>query len=415
MPAMDVSPHDLLDNDIREAWRGYNREDVEALLEKAAATIEGLGEKVKQLNDRVTDAETDMSHGKETEDMLHRTLLLAQRTADEAVTEAQTRARQLLEDAENKASALVTEAEVNARRVAESERTRLENEILDLASRREMLSGDVDALEQYESEHRGRLQRALESDLEILKKQKSGSSVPRPKMSGVDIPGLAEGIARPAPVVEKAAPAKPAVEKSAPAKPAVEKSAPAKPAVEKSVVEKPAAAKPAVEKPAVAKPAVEKPAAAKSAVEKPAAAKSAPAKAKPVAVEPEAELAPAAASSGDKPSGDASVDLTAADEKSDVAATGEVDKFETYIPAVKTTEPAKADAGNGVTGTETSTPGVEAVEGKMLDDDAFFASLREAVRDDAPLGPRDDDAGEPGFFDQDEADAANRKLFKRRR
>ncbi len=410
MPAMDVSPRDLLDNDIREAWRGYNREDVEALLEKAAATIEGLGEKVKQLNDRVTDAETTMSHGKETEDMLHRTLLLAQRTADEAVTEAQTRARQLLEDAENKASALVTEAEANARRVAESERTRLENEILDLASRREMLSGDVDALEQYESEHRGRLQRALESDLEILKKQKPSSSVPRPKMSGVDIPVPAEGIARPAPVVEKAAPAKPAVEKAAPAKPAVEKSV-----VEKPAVEKPAVEKPAVEKPAAAKPAVEKPAAAKPAVEKPAAAKSAPAKAKPVAVEPEAELAPAAASSGDKPSGDASVDLTAADEKSDVAATGEVDKLETYIPAAKTTEPAKADAGNGVTGTETSTPGVEAVEGKMLDDDAFFASLREAVRDDAPLGPRDDDAGEPGFFDQDEADAANRKLFKRRR
>jgi cell division initiation protein len=385
MPAMDVSPRDLLDNDIREAWRGYNREDVEALLEKAAATIEGLGEKVKQLNDRVTDAETNMSHGKETEDMLHRTLLLAQRTADEAVTEAQTRARQLLEDAENKASALVTEAEANARRVAENERTRLENEILDLASRRETLSGDVDALEQYESEHRGRLQRALESDLESLKKQKPGSSVPRPKMSAVEVPLLAEGIARPAPVVEKAAP----------------------------VVEKPAVEKPAPEKPAVEKPAVEKPAVEKPAPEKPAVAKSAPAKAKPVAVEPEAELAPAAASSGDKPSGDASADLTAADEGA--AATGEVDRFEAYIPAAKTTEPAKADAGNGVTGTETSTPGVEAVEGKMLDDEAFFASLREAVRDDAPLGPRDDDAGEPGFFDEDEADTANRKLFKRRR
>ncbi len=61
------------------------------------------------------------------------------------------------------------------------------------------------------------------------------------------------------------------------------------------------------------------------------------------------------------------------------------------------------------------TPGADAVEGKMLDDDAFFASLREAVRDDVPLGPRDDEAAEPGFFDQDEADATNRKLFKRRR
>ena len=45
-----------------------------------------------------------------------------------------------------------------------------------------------------------------------------------------------------------------------------------------------------------------------------------------------------------------------------------------------------------------------------LDDDAFFASLREAVRDDAPLGPRD----ERGFYDQDDAEDG-RKLFRRKR
>jgi cell division initiation protein len=351
MPAMDVSPKELLDNDIREAWRGYNREDVEALLEKAAATIEGLGEKVKQLNDRVRAAETDMSHGKETEDMLHRTLLLAQRTADEAVTEAQTRARQLLEDAENKSRALVTEAEASARRISADERTRLENEILDLASRREALTGDVDALEQYESEYRGRLQRALESDLEILKQQTAGPSVPRPQLSAVEIPVLAEGFARRAPVVEE------------------------------PVAEEPAAEELAAEEPAAEKPAVENP-----------------------EVDNEAEPELAAASSGDEPSADTSVDLTAA---------GDVSKFEAYVAEAKTAEPPNADAGNGVAAAET--PGVEAVEGKMLDDDAFFASLREAVRDDAPLGPRDDEAAEPGFFDQDEADATNRKLFKRRR
>jgi cell division septum initiation protein DivIVA len=359
MPAMDVSPKELLDNDIREAWRGYNREDVEALLEKAAATIEGLGEKVKQLSDRVRAAETDMSHGKETEDMLHRTLLLAQRTADEAVTEAQTRARQLLEDAENKSRALVTEAEANARRVSDDERTRLENEILDLASRREALTGDVDALQQYESEYRGRLQRALESDLEILKQQQAGPSVPRPQLSTVEIPVLAEGFARRAPVVEE-------------------------PVVEEPVVEEPVVEEPVVEEPAAEEPAVEEPAAENPEVDN------------------EAEPEPAAASSGDEPSGDTSVDLAGA---------GDADKLEAYVPAAKTAEPANADAGNGVAAAE----GVEAVEGKMLDDDAFFASLREAVRDDAPLGPRDDEAAEPGFFDQDEAEATNRKLFKRRR
>jgi len=52
-----------------------------------------------------------------------------------------------------------------------------------------------------------------------------------------------------------------------------------------------------------------------------------------------------------------------------------------------------------------------AVDSDSLDDDAFFASLREAVHDDAPLGPRDDD--QATFFDA-EAEQERRR-FRRRR
>ena len=52
-----------------------------------------------------------------------------------------------------------------------------------------------------------------------------------------------------------------------------------------------------------------------------------------------------------------------------------------------------------------------AVDTDALDDDAFFASLREAVRDDAPLGPRDDD--QATFFDGAAED--DRRRFRRRR
>jgi len=55
------------------------------------------------------------------------------------------------------------------------------------------------------------------------------------------------------------------------------------------------------------------------------------------------------------------------------------------------------------------------VEGQVLDDDAFFATLRDAVRDDAPLGPRDD-ASTPaeGSADSDD-DSRFGSVFKRRR
>jgi hypothetical protein len=55
----------------------------------------------------------------------------------------------------------------------------------------------------------------------------------------------------------------------------------------------------------------------------------------------------------------------------------------------------------------------EAVDADVLDDDAFFATLRDAVHDDAPLGPRDDDSN--SFFDQDADRSSFRDVFRRRR
>jgi hypothetical protein len=59
----------------------------------------------------------------------------------------------------------------------------------------------------------------------------------------------------------------------------------------------------------------------------------------------------------------------------------------------------------------------EGIEGNLLDDDAFFATLREAVHDEKPLGPRDDDddTGENQFFDQDAERGTFRDVFRRRR
>ena len=66
-----------------------------------------------------------------------------------------------------------------------------------------------------------------------------------------------------------------------------------------------------------------------------------------------------------------------------------------------------------------STPGLsnfvpadEPVEPEVLDDDAFFATLREAVRDDAPLGPRDE---EDDVFDDDEDAQPRKRGWGRRR
>ena len=58
----------------------------------------------------------------------------------------------------------------------------------------------------------------------------------------------------------------------------------------------------------------------------------------------------------------------------------------------------------------------DAIDAEVLDDDAFFATLREAVHDETPLGPRDEEAtGESMFFDQEAENPGFRDVFRRRR
>ena len=97
---MEITPRELRDVEIRESFRGYSRDEVNELLERAAATLDAANERMQQMSERLTTAQSETGHTRETEDILHRTLLLAQRAADEAVGEATAKARQMLDDAE---------------------------------------------------------------------------------------------------------------------------------------------------------------------------------------------------------------------------------------------------------------------------------------------------------------------------
>lgn len=157
---MDVTPQQLRAPQVREAVRGYHRTQVDLLLERAAATIEKLTEQLQQPRAVAasyvgqTDAET-----------IHRTLILAQRTADEVIAEAQERARQTLEESESKAQSLVGDAEASARRMYDDEKRQLQVEVEGMVARRDRLQADADALETYASEYRARVWAAIEADL----------------------------------------------------------------------------------------------------------------------------------------------------------------------------------------------------------------------------------------------------------
>src|SRR5436190_2149696 len=188
MVPMEITPRELRDVEIRESMRGYHRDEVNDLLERAAATIEAAHERVQQMTERMSSIQSEQGRTRETEDILHRTLLLAQRAADEAVAEATAKSRQMLDEAEMSSRRLVADSEAEARRRGETERRRLEKEIVELAGRRDALLADVEALTRFEAEYRERMVRTLETDLSTLRARPTTAPGTKPETSDVELP-----------------------------------------------------------------------------------------------------------------------------------------------------------------------------------------------------------------------------------
>jgi DivIVA domain-containing protein len=353
---MEITPRELRDVEIRESFRGYSRDEVNELLERAAATIDAANERMQQLSERISAAQSETGHTRETEDILHRTLLLAQRAADEAVGEATAKSRQMLDDAEMQSRRLIADAEADARRRGETERRRLEEEVIDLAGRRDALLADVEALTRFETDYRDRMARALEADLTALRSRPAASPGTRPEPSEVEIPVVSESYARREPETPPGSSVAPP---------------PTSPATPPT---------PATPTPSYASPSASAP---------------------------------------------SETDVT-----SHEASTQAIDIQELFDRANANANPSSSSAlafeqpSAGTTTATTpsdtgSTPvvGGDAMEAEVLDDDAFFATLRDAVHDESPLGPRDEDdaTGENQFFDQDADRGTFRDVFRRRR
>jgi len=203
---MDVTPHDLRNAELREAFRGYRPEEVEELLERAAITLERMHERNRQLQEKVAALEAEGSTAKEMESVLRQTLLLAQRTADETVTAAHERARHLVEESEDRALTLTSEAEEQARIIGEAQRQKYEAIVSELSARRDALTLDIDALERVQADYRGRLRAILEKELEDLDRRAMLPQPARPDLHEIDLSAVPEP-----PVGQTAGPAEPAV------------------------------------------------------------------------------------------------------------------------------------------------------------------------------------------------------------
>ncbi len=188
---MEITPNELRDTEIATAFRGYDTNEVHELLDRAADTIEALHARVSELGNAVATPAPPAPAPESATDAAARTLALAQRVADETVEEAQSQATAIVAEAETTRASLISDAEAEVRRIQETERARVEAEIAALDARRLDLDAAVDELERFEDGYRQRLHAMLRDDLERLTAQPSAQPGARPHLAtGLVTPDL---------------------------------------------------------------------------------------------------------------------------------------------------------------------------------------------------------------------------------
>jgi DivIVA domain-containing protein len=190
-----LNPQRIRETRFKPAKRGYDPVEVDAFLEEAAAALEGAQNdatameararaavaRLQELSQAGSDTPRASSDESET---ISRTLLLAQRTADAAIADAQTEAERVLATAGEEANGLLEEARLEARRVGESERVQVEGEVQALLARRDFLESDVDHLEQYLVAQRERITEAVAELSDLVQRIPGGlGDMRRPLLS----------------------------------------------------------------------------------------------------------------------------------------------------------------------------------------------------------------------------------------
>jgi DivIVA domain-containing protein len=207
---MEVTAQALHDVEFREAKRGgYHTQDVDEFLEKLAVAIERHDAQMREARQRVAaaeqranDAERRVEEGggsSDADETLKRTLVLAQRTADAAIREAEERAARTVATAEEEAARMLADAhEATARAYAEAEeeanrsqmeaRTRVLAELQELETSRELLRNDVEAMERMIEEQRERLRVSVRELQVLLDDPGALREAPLPRLADVRVP-----------------------------------------------------------------------------------------------------------------------------------------------------------------------------------------------------------------------------------
>ncbi len=144
---MALTPMDIHNKEFSKGFRGYKETEVDDFLDEVVREFESHIKQTASLQEQLEKAQEELERYRNIEDTLNRTMVVAQKTADEVRENARREAELIVREAEQRAKEIILSAE----RKVEDSRRALEESVrqasLFRAKLRGMLRAQMDALE----------------------------------------------------------------------------------------------------------------------------------------------------------------------------------------------------------------------------------------------------------------------------
>ncbi len=210
---MEMSRDVIESFQFREARKGYDMREVDEFLEKLAVAFSQVEERAREADQRaeaaqarvaeaqrrvaeaerrVAEAESQPRSAEHDEtETLRRTLILAQRTADAAIKEAEEHASRVRAEADELAQTTRTQAEDEARRSVDDARQQVLDELQQLESVRDAMRADIELLERHLEAQREHLLASVAELQRTIDDPQSLRLAEAPALSGAVAPDVA--------------------------------------------------------------------------------------------------------------------------------------------------------------------------------------------------------------------------------
>ena len=182
-----LGPDEIVNYPLRKATRGYRTDEVDDLLDQLAVQTQDLLAELQRLEEERDRLGRQLAEASETESMLKKTLVTAQRAAEASVAEAREEADELRRRARERAEQLLADAAEQAHELREAALRRARADEADIRRYRRDVEEHVESLRTFAADHRARLAHHLELQQERLAEMDLPEAPPEPERAEDEI------------------------------------------------------------------------------------------------------------------------------------------------------------------------------------------------------------------------------------